>query len=79
MQDNHDKSRVYLGCNFAVLGYLRFMLSVAKNRQANEYDLISADGEIDLRYFSTTKAQPVAGIVIAPNANIAIVKKEAFQ
>ena len=55
------------------------MLSVAKKRQANEYDLISADGEIDLRYFSTTKAQPVAGIVIAPNANIAIVKKEAFQ
>jgi len=39
MQDNRDKSRVYLGCNFAVLGYLRFMLSVAKKRQANEYDL----------------------------------------
>jgi hypothetical protein len=56
-----------------------FHSSVAKKRQANEYDLISADGEIDLRYFSTTKAQPVAGIVIAPNANIAIVKKEAFQ
>lgn len=38
----------------------------------------SADGEIDLRYFSTTKAKRVAGIVIAPPANIAIAKKEAF-
>ena len=54
-------------------------LYAVKNDKRMNMICISADGEIDIRYFSTTKAQPVAGIVIAPNANIAIVKKEAFQ